>query len=252
MMPTQASQRLPHKDKTQIELIQRPVQPSVEWVVRERVDGQLVEVHRIHNLVTNYGQTALAAAPSGLYTPPIYLVVEQSATSMYSQANPGDTTIYLNGNPTLVDDTQLVLSPGLVASETVTFTSIVGSAAPFVVTLSAGCANTHPVSDPVVRAPNYADTMASVLSEVTVDPTNNPNNRVAQTSAYSPGQGQNTMQFFISGATATNIYFAHVGLADQQSMSALNTNLHNYAALGYNHTNTNDVEIDVTWTITPA
>lgn len=225
---------------------------SVEWIIKERQHGQFVEVYRFHNLITVYGQTALAAAPSGQYTLPIYLVVEQSATSMYSQANPGDTTIYLNGNPTLAGDNQLVLSPGLAAMETVTFSGIVGSSAPFIVSLTAACANTHPASDPVVRAPNFNDTMSSVLSEVTIDPTNNPNNRVAMTAAYSPGQGQNTMQFFISGATATNVYFAHVGLADQQSMSAINTNLHNYAALGYSHTNTNDVEVDVIWTVQPA
>ncbi len=192
----------------------------VDWVFSERRGGLWVPIHRFHNLVTNYGLTALAQAPGGLYAPPIYLVI----------------------------DTQLVLSPGAAGQETVTFSSK-SFGPPFTYTLVGLLVNAHPLNDLAVRGPTILDTISSVVSEAQYDPTFNPNKRATLTASYSPGLGQGTMQFFLSGLTATNLLFAHVGLADKQTIGVGGTNLHNYAALGYNHNNTNDVEIDVTYTM---
>jgi hypothetical protein len=222
------------------------VEVAVHWRVKEQQNGLWVAVKEFKNLVTDFGLTAFAAAPAGTYTPPIYLVIDTAYTTMYAQANAGTNQVQLTNDPTVAGDNQLVLSVGLAAQETVTFTSKSGSN-PVTFTLSANLVNTHLLGDPVVRAVTSSDTMASVLSEAQYDPTYNAGNRLAMTANYSPGTGQNTMQFFMSGTTATNLFFAHVGLADQQAIGAVNANLHNYAALGYNHNSTNDLEIDVTY-----
>lgn len=221
---------------------------EVAWVIKERQDGLWVPVREFHNLVTSYGLTAYALAPAGQYTPPTYLVIDTSYASLAVQGNPGDITVQLSTNPTLLGDTQLVLSVGLPSQETVTFTGVTGSS-PYTFTLTAPLTTTHLLSDQAVRAVTASDTMSSVVSEAQYDPTFNPNNRASLTAAYSPGTGQGTMQFFMSGLTATNLFFAHVGLTDQPIIGALNANLHNYAPLGYNHNNTNDLEIDVTYTL---
>ena len=231
-----------------LQLLHHRVQVSVGWQVKERQAGVWEVVHNFHNLLTTFGLTAYAAAPSGQYTPPIYLVIDTASTTMYVTGNVGDVTVQLTGDPTLAGDSQLVLSVGLAAQETVTFTSVSGSN-PAIFTLSAPLVNAHPATDPVVRGVTSGDTMLSVVSEGQYDPTFNAGNRLAMTSAFSPGLGQNTMQFFISGATATNLFFSHVGLADQQVIGNVSTNLHNYAPLGYNHNSTNDLEIDVTYTL---
>jgi len=220
----------------------------VDWVLSERQAGLWVPIHRFHNLVTNFGLTALAQAPGGSYAPPIYLVINTAATTVSLGANPGDPTVQLAADPTLTGDTQLVLSPGAIGQETVTF-SAKSFGPPFTYTLTGLLVNAHPLSDLAVRGPTVADTIASVTAEAQYDPTFNPNKRATVTASYSPGTGQGTIQFFLSGQTATNLLFAHVGLADKQTIGAGSTNLHNYAALGYNHNNTNDVEIDVTYTM---
>lgn len=222
------------------------IKPVVNWTVKERVDGLWVAKAQFKNLITNAGLTALALAPGGNYLAPTYLVIDQSYTTM-SAASSGATSVVLAADPTISGDTQLVLSVGLSAQETVTFSAKSGTG-PFTFTVSA-LANNHAASDPCVRAPTVADTMSSVVSEAQYDSTNAPNMRVPSSGSYSPGTGQGTMQFFISGSTATNIFFAHVGMADKQSMTDATTNLHNYAALGYNHNNTNDLEIDVVYTL---
>ncbi len=220
----------------------------VDWVFSERRGGLWVPIHRFHNLVTNYGLTALAQAPGGLYAPPIYLVIDTASTTVSLGGNPGDPTIQLAADPTLTGDTQLVLSPGAAGQETVTFSSK-SFGPPFTYTLVGLLVNAHPLNDLAVRGPTILDTISSVVSEAQYDPTFNPNKRATLTASYSPGLGQGTMQFFLSGLTATNLLFAHVGLADKQTIGVGGTNLHNYAALGYNHNNTNDVEIDVTYTM---
>jgi hypothetical protein len=246
MMHTQASQLSPVN--TQIEWETPPIKVGVAWEIKERRSGVWVAVRAFHNLVTNFGITAYALAPSGLYTPPTFLVIDTASTSMSTQGNVGDSSVQLYNNPTVGGDTQLVLSVGLAAQETVNFSSVSGSG-PYTFTLTGNLVNVHPMNDPVVRGVTAADTMSSVLAEAQYDPTYAPGNRAALTAAYSPATAQGTMQFFMSGTTATNLYFAHVGLADQQVIGNPATNLHNYAALGYNHNNTNDLEIDVTYTL---
>jgi hypothetical protein len=231
---------------TQFDLINR-VRPFVHWTIKERQDGLWVPVADFHNIVTDFGLTGLASAPSGQYTPPTFLVIETSKTTM-SSASVGGGSVVTAADPTISGDTQLVLSVGLAAQETVTFSSKSGSG-PFTFTLSGTLVNNHANLDPVVRATTALDTMTSVLVEAQYDPTFNPGNRSAMTAAFSPATGQNTMQFFLSGSTATNVYFAHVGLTDQVSISSIAANLHNYAVLGYNHNGTNDIEVDVNYTL---
>ena len=226
----------------------------VDWVIKEWIEGQWIRVHEFHNIVTNYGLTALASAPSGQYLPPQYLVIDTASTTLNAAVNPGDTTVQLLADPTVAGDTQLVLSVGLASQETVTITGpgVLTTGFPnnyYLFTLTSPAVNAHLAADPVVRQVTGGDTMASVLSEAQYDPTFNANQRSALTAAFSPGTGQNTMQFFMSGTTATNLFFAHVGLADQPGIGAIGTNLHNYAALGYLHNSNNDVEIDVNWTL---
>lgn len=220
---------------------------AVSWVVKEKESGLWVPKKKFKNLLTTYGITAFASAPSGVYTPPLYLVIDNASTTLSGTYSSGTTTIVTAGDPTVGGDTQLVLGVGLASQETVSFSSKTGSG-PYTFTLSSPTTQPHTAGDLVVRAPTAGDTVASVLSEAQYDPTNAPGQRLVQTSNYSPASGQNTMQFFFAGVTATNLLFAHVGLADTQTVGT--GNLHNYAALGYNHTTTNDVEIDVTWTVT--
>jgi hypothetical protein len=225
------------------------VRAGVRWVVKENRAGIWVPVVDTHNLLTNFGMTAFAAAPSGNYIPPIYLVIETTKVQMYSSSLVGDTVVQLTGNPTIVGDSNIVLSVGQAAEETVPFNTISGTSSPFNVSLASTLAFAHAAGDFVVRAPTLSDTIASVLSEAQYDPTFNPGNRMAMASSFSPGLGQNTEQFFISGLTATNLYLAHVGLTDQQVIGSPASNLHNYAAFGYNHNNVFDLEIDVTYTV---
>lgn len=222
--------------------------PTVHWTIKERRDGLWVPIYEFDNLVTDFGLTALSSAPAGQYTPPTFLVIETSQTTMAATANAGVNSVQLTADPTIAGDTQLVLSVGLAAEEVVTFTTKTGTG-PFTFALTANLVNNHPSGDPVVREVTGVDTMASVLVEAQYDSTFDAGNRLPMTAAFSPGTGQNTMQFFMAGGTATNIFFAHVGLTEQRAIGALGSNLHNYAHLGYNHNNTNDLEIDVNYTL---
>lgn len=231
--------------------IENKLKVAVGWLVKERnpVSGLWEpKLHR-YNLLTTYGLTAFASAPSGGYLAPVYLVIDQSNTTLSSNYSPGATSIQTAADPTIVGDTQLVLSVGQVTQETVTFSAKSGSG-PYTFTLTGSTANSHSSGDFVVRAVTTGDTLSSVLSEAQFDPTYFSGQRLLQTANYSPASGQNTMQFFFAGIQATNLFFAHVGLAD--SVTIGQGNLHNYASFGYNHNNTNDVEIDVTWVVTTS
>lgn len=229
--------------------IKAPIEAVVHWVLKEQRNGLWVALYDFKNVVTNYGATALASAPFGAYNPPLYLVIDTASTTLAGAVGINASSVITNADPTLAGDTQLVLSAGLSSQEIVTFSSKSGSG-PYTFTLSTNTVNAHNSNDPVVRGVTKTDTMASVVSEGQYDPTFNANKRLPVTSSYSPGQGQSTGQFFISGVVATNLFFAHVGLADQINIPGIGTNLHNYAPLGYSHTNTSNVEIDVTYTIT--
>jgi hypothetical protein len=226
-----------------------PVKVGVGWVVLEREQGLWVPKVKRKNILTQFGLTGIASAPSGTYTPPVYLVIDSTHTALTATYSSGVTSIQTTADPTLVGDTQLVLGVGLASQETVTFTAKSGSG-PYTFTLSPATVNSHTSGDPVVRAVTANDTLASVVTEAQYDPTFAPGLRAIQAANYSPAIGQNTMQFFISGIQATNLFFAHVGLADAPGVGA--GSLHNYASFGYNHTNVNDIEIDITWTMTTS
>lgn len=224
---------------------------TVIWTIKER-DSRTGDYHtkvKRKNLFTNYGLTALASAIGGGYSPPAYLVISQTNAPVYQQANPGDTSIYLNANPTISGDTQIVVGAGQSNQEVLTFTSVSGTG-PYIFVLSSPVVNTHPVGDPATRQVNANDTMAQMTNEAQYDPTYNANMRMYRAAGYSGGVGNYTMQFYFSGTTLTNVYAMTVGLTDQQNMTSVNANLHNAVVLGYNHNNTNDVEIDVSFTIT--
>lgn len=225
------------------------VHVEVYWTVKERKSGLWVVEHEFVNKITNYGQTAMAGAPFGGYIAPIYLVIDNAMTTMANTYLAGAASIQTVGDPTVAGDTQLDLSVGLSSQETVTFSSKTGTG-PFTFNLTALTVNGHSSGDPVVRTPTFADTIASVLGESQYDPTYFAGKREPVTSSFSPATGQYTGQYFIAGIQATNLFFAHVGLAD--SISIGGGSLHNYASLGYNHNNTNDVEIDVTYVLTTS
>lgn len=221
---------------------------DVEWVIKERQNGLWVVQHRIKNIQTTFGSTALALAPGGGYLAPTYMVIETTKAQIQSGGPPGTTSFMTDTDPTTAGDGSLVLGVGLSTQETVTFSSKTGTG-PYTWTTSASV-NTHNPGEFVVRPALASDTMAQVINEAQYDSTNAPNQRAFTSGNYSPGTGQGTVQFYFSGLAATNLFFAHVGLADQQKIPGVGTNLHNYAALGYNHNNTNDLEIDVTFTLT--
>ena len=219
-----------------------------DWVLRERQNGLWVVKHRIKNIQTTYGITAYALAPGGGYIAPVYMVIETTAAVLQIGGPPSSTSFTTDIDPTTGGDTQLVLGVGLTTQETVTFSAKTG-AGPYTWTTSP-TVNAHNPSEFVVRPALVGDTMAQVINEAQFDPVNAPNQRATTSGSYSPGTGQGTIQFYFSGLAATNLFFAHVGLADQLIIPGTGTNLHNYAALGYNHNNTNDLEIDVTFTLT--
>ena len=222
---------------------------GVMWTVKERdpKSGLFIPRLKRKNLLTSYGLTAHASAIGGGYLAPMYLSISQNSTNVQAQGNPGDTVIILVGNPTIAGDTQLVLSPNTASQETVTFTGVTGTG-PYSFALSSALVNTHPIGDYAARQVNANDTMAQMAPEASYDPTYDTGNRPFRTAGYSPGTGQFTMQFYMSGLQATNVLFMTVGLTDQQSLAATNANLHNAVVLGFLHNTTNDLEIDVSVT----
>jgi hypothetical protein len=116
--------------------------------------------------------------------------------------------------------------------------------------LSTPTLNFHGNNSLAVRSPNVNDTMTQVLSEAQYDPTFAANMRTQVTSAYTSGSGKGVIQFFLTASQATNLYFAHVGMADTNVVNG--GNLHNYAVLGYNRNTTFDLEIDVQYQVANA
>jgi hypothetical protein len=222
------------------------------WLIKE-IDPKtkrVVSTIKKKNIMTSYGLSALASALNGGYTPPIYLVIENTTTTLYTQANIGDSQVQLNARVDITGDNQLVLDPGLGSQETVTYTSVTGSSAPYTYALSGTVANTHANGNTVCRNVNINDTMSSVQSEVQYDPVNYPNQRSASASGYSTGAGVWTVQFYMSGQIAQQ-YFTICGLAD--SITLGQGNLHNHFVLGLNRNgSTNDIEIDAIITISNA
>lgn len=224
---------------------------SCEWVVKEKRNGIYVPVLRRKNIVTNTGLTALAGSWSGTLTLPQYMVLESNQTTVFTTISAGATSVTLVARVDQTGDTKLVLSAGTGNQETVTFTGTPTlSGGHYIYTLSAATTHTHTAGDFATRQVLATDTMTNVSGEFSYDTTVS-GTRNAFVSAFSPGTGQYTYQFYFTGIQATQV-IATVGLSDSQSVGA--GNLFNHLVLGYDHTipsgqsTTNDVEIDVTLT----
>jgi hypothetical protein len=238
MTPTPVSSQFPRK----IVLPGNPVGVSCIWTVRERG----VVVARTKNVFTNFGLSALASALSGGYIAPIYLVLDSAGTTLEQPVNIGQSQVVTNERVDLSGDMQLVLSPNLANQETVTFTGIPTGSGPYTYTLTSPATQTHNTGDTVLRQTLATDTMSTVLSEVQYDPTDAPNQRVQSYAGYAQGVGNWVVQFYITGTQAVD-KFNYVGLAD--SLTIGQGNLHDHAVLGYSHTSGDDVEIDVSITL---
>ena len=194
---------------------------------------------------TNYGLTALAAAVQGGYLPPLYLVIEDNGSTISAATAVGATSIQTVARVDLAGDSQLVLSPGLSTQETVTFSAVSGSG-PYTYTISA-TTQAHAAGDPVCRMVLATDTMSQVVSEIQYDSTNAPNQRLQSVSGYSTGNGEWTMQFYLTGIQASS-YIMTVGLSD--SITVGQGNLHAHLIVATNHVFTSlstatDLEIDI-------
>lgn len=237
MTPTPDSFQSPHKI-----IVPGSLGVGCIWTVRER--GLVVA--RAKNIFTNFGLTALASAVSGGYTPPLYLVIDSAGTTLSQNYNAGATSINLQQRVDISGDTQLVLNPGGVTQETVTFSGTPTGAGPYTYALTAATTQNHNGGEVVVRQTNVNDTLSTVVSEVQYDSVGAPNQRVMSVSGYSQGNGIWVLQFYITGQQALAV-FNTVGIADNLTLGQ--GNLHDHAVLGYNHTANNDVEIDVTITL---
>lgn len=219
------------------------------WLIKE-IDPktkQVVSEIKKKNIMTSYGLSALAGALNGNYTPPIYLVIENFTTTLYTTANIGDSQVLTNARVDITGDNKLVLDPGLGSQEVVTYTSVTGSSAPYTYTLSGTVVNTHATGNTVCRNVSINDDISSVQSEVQYDSTNYPNQRSASPSGYSTGTGVWTVQFYLSGQISQQL-FTICGLADNITLGQ--GNLHNHFVLGLNRNgSTNDIEIDAIITI---
>lgn len=199
---------------------------------------------------TNYGLTALAAAVQGGYLPPLYLVLENNGSTLVAGINTGVTSFQTPARVDLTGDTQIVLSPGLPSQETVTFTAVTGTG-PYTYTLSTGTFNVHALGDPVCRLPLASDTMTQVTGEIEYDPANAPGQRSQSVSGYSTGNGEWTMQFYLTGIQADS-YIMTVGLSDSPVIGQ--GNLHAHLVVATNHVfvsapSATDLEIDVPLTL---
>lgn len=224
------------------------VRASFRWCLKERdpQTGLFLPKRRVKNVITNNGLTLLASALSGGYNAPIYLVIDSDGAKLQGSYAAGVTVFQTDKRVDVAGDTQLVLSPGQPSQETVSFSSTTGSG-PYTYNLTAPTTQAHNLNDYVLRQVKASDTLANVVSEVQYDSVNFPNQRVQSYSGYSPGAGQWTIQFFVTGTQAVGVQFNTLGISDNPTVG-LGT-LHNHFILGYTHTSGNDVEIDGTLTL---
>jgi hypothetical protein len=205
-------------------------------------------VLRRKNIQTNYGLTAYAGAfqPSqSSYAAPQWMGISTNYAQLQAAyGSTGVTSISTDVDPTKAGDTQLILGVGTANQETVTFSGKTGTG-PYIWTISA-TTKTHALHDPVVRVPLATDTLSQFTSEIQYDSTNFPNQRMQSVGGYSAGAANWTTQFFFTGGQAL-VTFALVGLFDSGTVAA--GNLHNELALGFVHTTGNDVEVDVSLTL---
>lgn len=206
---------------------------------------------------TNYGLNALASAPSGGYVAPQYLVIDTTHSTLAvagGGALPVGATSVQVATPSISQpgDTQLVLGVGTANQETVTFSGTPTlSGGVYVYNLTAGTLYSHNNGDICVRQPTVNDSIASIGSEMQVDPTYFPNQRIVSAYGYNNGTGIWVLQMYVTG-TQANGYIAIVGLADSVTIGA--GHLHAVGVVGIDHSfangsNTNDLEIDAIITI---
>lgn len=226
------------------------MQLSCTWTVSERVKGLWVPKLTRKNIFTNYGLSALASAPAGNYVAPIYLAVESFFAELNAAIGIGATSFSVNSRVDQAGDTQVVIDAGLSTQETLTFTSVAGSTAPFTYTLSTPTTFAHAANAKVYRQVSASDTLANLTAEVSYDPINAPGQRLASAAGFSSGVGEYSIQFYYTSTMAV-AFFATCGLTDSPTIGA--GNLHNHFVLGYDHTaDTNDVQINGNITITNA
>lgn len=201
-------------------------------------------------VMTQYGKTALASAiqGNGIYTPPLYLVLENNGSTLQAAPapNPGASSIITLAPVHLSGDTQIVLGAGLPTQEVVTFTAATG-AGPTTYTLSGVTANSHAAGDPVCRVPLASDTMTQIQNEIQYDSTNAPGLRLQSVSGYTTGPNEWTMQFYLTGIEASS-FLMMCGISDSPSIGQ--GNLHAHMVLGTNHVYVPanggvDLEIDI-------
>jgi hypothetical protein len=220
---------------------------SCTWTVKEKRNGIYIPVLTRKNIFTNTGLTLLASAVSGGYVPPIYLSMDSSYTYLTATYAAGVTSIQTNTAIDQTGDTQLVLSAGLATQETVTFTGRTGTG-PYTYTLSSPTANAHNAGDWVARQPTVNDTISTIVSPIQYDSVNFPNLWPPSASGYSIGNGQWTIQFYLTLTQAVAVIMT-IGLVDSQTIGQ--GNLHNHVVLGYDHTQqATDIEIDGNLTLT--
>lgn len=201
-------------------------------------------------ILTGYGISALAAAVQGNYAPPLYLVIENTGSTLVSSISAGANTLQSVAKVDLAGDSQLVLGVGTTAQETVGFSGVTGSG-PYTYTLSTPTLYAHASGDPLCRLPLPSDTMAQVVGEIEYDHANQPGQRLQSISGYSTASGEWTMQFFLTGIEA-NTFIMMVGLSDSPLIGQ--GNLHAHATVGINHTFTTlsaakDIELDLPITL---
>lgn len=222
---------------------------SVLWTVKERLILPVshrevwVPVWQDHNLQTNYGLTAYAGAFGGSYSAPLWLVINTDMTTMTSLTGLSLVT------PARIDkagDTRIIMGLGLASQESVQFDSVSGSG-PYTYALHAAPSNSHSAGENIARDVTINDTLSSINAEAQFDAANFPGTRSQTIGGYSGGTANYVMQFFLTGSQA-QFKFASLGLSDSPLIGQ--GNLHNHLVSGYNHSAGNDVEIDVSITLT--
>lgn len=232
----------------------RPIRVEAIWTIKERQVTPIshrevwVPVYQDHNLFTNDGLTQLAANFSGAPNPPQYLVIDNWAAQVQNVGGitSASTSVSLDKIIDKPGDTQIVLSPNTGNEETRTFSARSGTG-PYTYTIAAGT-KSHAQNDYAIRAAKITDVIATIQAEVQYSPVAFPGKRSKQMGFFSSGNGNGTMQFYLTGSQA-NVRFQSLGLSESDTVGA--GLLHSHLTSGYDHTATGtDVEVDVSITIT--
>jgi hypothetical protein len=206
-----------------------------------------VVVKRGWNTLTDAGLTNIAKGWAGQGSPPIYLVIDSYRGTIQNAGTLtiGSTSVTLDNAVHKAGDTSLILGVGTVNQETVTWSAVAGGG-PYIYTIAA-TTKAHAHGDWAVRTPLQSDLLADIKTEQQYDAGAAPGLRMkASGVGYSQGVGNYVMQFFLTGSQAITQWIT-LGLADSVSVGA--GVLHNHLAMGYDHQLGNDVELDISMTI---